>query len=408
VLYAFSSKPELTEVDLSSLQAFGAQAAVALDTANLFEEARTTRDRLQAVLDATHDGLIFFDRQTRMVLTNRAAEQLLSKSLTPYLGMPMATVLDRAGLIDLLYPGLNPDERQAVIDTEVNVMSIGLRDGSTEVARRLISLPGFEARYVEEFSIRVVDEQDALVGRLMVLHDVSDQKQLEADRDAVTQMLVHDLRSPLSAIIGSLQLIELGLKEGDSPEVMRRSVDVALASGHKLMNLIGSLLDVQRLERGQIQLQLQALSPVSLIHDAVEALQPLAETSQVLLDTHADHDLPPVAGDPEHIRRVLTNLVDNAIKFVGTGGQVRVSAAPDDGYVRFSITDNGPGIPPEYRDRIFERYVQVPGQTAKRHGSGLGLTYCKMVVEMHGGRIWVESLPPGGSDFIFTLPVSTL
>lgn len=406
VLYAFSGKPELTEMDLSSLQAFGAQAAVALDKANLFEEARTVRDRLQAVLDATHDGLIFFDTQTRMVLTNRAAEQLLGVSLAAHLGQPMGVVLDRVGLIDMLYPGLNPEERQAVIDTEVNVMTTGLRDGSSEVARRLIAVPGPETRYVEEFSIRVVDEQNELVGRLVALHDVTDQKQLETDRDAVTQMLVHDLRSPLSAIIGSLQLIELGLKEGDSAEIMRRSVEVAMASGHKLLNLIGSLLDVQRLETGQIQLQLQALSPASLIHDAVEALQPLAETSEVSLDAEANHDLPSVSGDAEHIRRVLTNLVDNAIKFVGTGGRVRVSAASGDGYVRFSVADNGPGIPPEYRDRIFERYVQVPGHTGKRRGSGLGLTYCKMVVEMHGGRIWVESPPPGGSDFLFTLPIS--
>ena len=406
VLYAVSRRPELAATDLASLQAFGAQAALALDKANLFEEARTVRDRLQAVLDAAHDGLMFFDVQTRMVLLNQSAERLLGVALTPHLGKPMALVLERSGLLERLYPGLNPNERKAVVDTEVNVMNAGLRDGTGEVARRLIQVPGHETRYVEEFSMRVQDDQHRLIGRLIVLHDVSDHKQLEADRDAFTQMLVHDLRSPLSAIIGSLQLIELGLTEGDPIEVIRKSVRVALASAHKLLDLIGSLLDVQKLETGQLQLQLQPLAAASLIQDAIGILKPLADMNDIALDGQADHNLPTLLGDPEHVRRVLMNLLDNAIKFVGAGGRVSVSASRDDGSVRFIVTDNGPGIPPEYRDRIFERYVQVPGRTGRRRGTGLGLTYCKMVVEMHGGRIWVESPAGGGSVFVFTLPAN--
>ncbi|MGH2594219.1 MAG: sensor histidine kinase, partial [Anaerolineae bacterium] len=114
-----------------------------------------------------------------------------------------------------------------------------------------------------------------------------------------------------------------------------------------------------------------------------------------------------VLGDPVHIRRVLTNLVDNALKFVGSGGEVRASAVRDDGFVRFCVADNGPGIPAEYRERIFERYVQVPGRAGRRRGSGLGLTYCKMVVERQGGKIWVAAPQAGGSNFCFTLPVTT-
>ncbi|HLF28747.1 MAG TPA: GAF domain-containing protein [Anaerolineae bacterium] len=406
ILYVFNRKPELSAMDLSSLQAFGAQAAVALDKANLFEDARTVRDRLQAVLDATHDGLILYDAQTRMVLTNRAAEQLLGISLTSHLGRPMASVLNRSGLIDLLYPKLNAEERQAVIDTEVNVMTAGLRDGASEVARRLITVPGSETRFVEEFNLRVQDEHGQLMGRLVVLHNVTDQKQLEADRDAFTQMLVHDLRSPLSAIISGLQLIQLSIEEGDPAELLLKSVRVALASSNKLLGLIGSLLDVQKLETGQLELQAQPLAPASLIEEALEALRPLAELSDITLDMEADYDLPPVQGDSDHLRRVLTNLVDNALKFVGSGGRIRVSAQAGDGFIQFSVADNGPGIPPDYRERIFERYVQVPGRAGRRRGTGLGLTYCRMVVEMHGGRIRVDTSPEGGSNFVFTLPTA--
>ena len=406
VLFAFSRKPDLTGADLSSLQAFGAQAAVALDKANLFEEARTFRDRLQAVLDATHDGLIFFDAHMHMVLTNRAAEALLGISLSPYIGQPMSVVLEQSGLIERLYPHLNPEERQAAIDTEVNTLAAGLRDGSSEVARRLILVPGVETHYVEEFNLRVDDDQGQFVGRLMALHNVTHQKQLEADRDAFTQMLVHDLRSPVAAVISGLQLIELAIQEGDPPDLLLRSSRASLASANKLLNLIGALLDIQKLETGQLELQLEPVAPPSLVREVVDILRSLAEMSNVSLEMDAPEDTPLVRGDPEHLRRVLTNLVDNALKFVGEAGRVRVSVAPDGEFVRFSVTDNGPGIPPEYRERIFGRYVQVPGRVARRRGTGLGLAYCRMIVEMHGGKIWVESSPAGGSDFIYTLPVA--
>ena len=406
VLFAFSRKPDLTEADLSSLQAFGAQAAVALDKASPFEEARTSRDRLQAVLDATHDGLIFFDAQMLMVLTNRAAEALLGISLSPYVGQPMRSVLEQSGLLERLYPNLSPEERQAAIDTEVNTVAAGLRDGSSEVARRLIVVPGVETRYVEEFNLRVDDDQGQFVGRLIVLHNVTHQKQLEADRDAFTQMLIHDLRSPVSAVISGLQLIELAVQEGDPPDVLLRSARASLASANKLLNLIGALLDIQKLETGQLELQLRPIAPPSLVREVVDILRPLAEMSNVSLEMDAPEDTPPVQGDPEHLRRVLTNLVDNALKFVGEAGHVLVSVAPDGELVRFSVADNGPGVPPEYRERIFGRYVQVPGRVARRRGTGLGLAYCRMIVEMHGGKIWVESSPLGGSDFIYTLPVA--
>jgi signal transduction histidine kinase len=379
------------------------------EAARANQEARTARDRLQAVLDATYDGLILYDAEARMVLTNRAADDLLDVSLTPYLGKPMAEALDRSGLLDRMHPYLDPAERQAVLEAEVNTMNITLRDNAAETARRLITVPGAKTRLVEESSLVVQDEQGRLIGRLVVLHDVTDQKQLETDREAFTQMLVHDLRSPLSAVISGLQLIELGIREGDPSDLLLRSSRIALASAHKLLDLIGSLLSVQKLANGQIDFQSQPLAPASLIQDVVDTLRPLAESANISLDVDADYMLPPVQGDPDHIRRVLTNLVDNALKFVGmdeTGGAVRLSARRDGNFVRFSVADNGPGIPEEYRDRIFDRYVQIPDRIGRRRGTGLGLTYCKIVVNLHGGSIWIESRLGSGSNFLFTLPLA--
>ncbi|HJW84081.1 MAG TPA: ATP-binding protein [Anaerolineae bacterium] len=386
------------------LHAATQRTLVEVERAN--REARTVRDRLQAVLDATHDGLILFDAQTRMVLANRAAEELLNVSLAPHLGRLFAEVLDRSGLLDRLHPFVEPVERLAALETEVREMATLLRAGTTEVARRLITVPKAETRFVEELSLRVQDDRGLVLGRLVVLHDVTDQKQLEIDREAFTQMLVHDLRSPLSAVISGLQLIDLGIREGDSSDLLLRSSRIALASSHKLLDLIGALLDVQKLETGQVDLQLQPLAPASLIQDVVETLRPLAEAARISLGVDADYTLPPVLGDPEHVRRVLTNLVDNALKFVGTGGTVRLSAARDSDLVRFSVADDGPGIPEEYRERVFDRYIQVPDRVGRRRGTGLGLTYCKMVVKKHAGNIWIESVPGGGSNFLFTLPIA--
>jgi signal transduction histidine kinase len=404
ILYAFSSKPDLTAADLSSLQAFGAQAAVALDNAGLFEQARTARDRLQAVLDATHDGLILYNRDERMVLTNRAAERLLGVSLTPYLGQPMTQVLRYSGWLGRLYPDTYISNSERLVEDEVNFMRSGLHNGDGEFARRVIEVRGVETRYIQEFSLRVQDEHGQLVGRLIVLHDISDQKQLEKDRDVFTQMLVHDLRSPLSAIIGGLQMIEIGIVEHDEAAMLLESNRIALTSANKMLNLITSLLDVQKLETGQIELSLNAMQLSPIIEETADALRPLASQYKVTFEVDVDGDLPPIHGDAEQLRRVLTNLMDNAIKFVGSGGVVRVLAGRDGEYIKVSIIDNGPGIPQEYRKTVFERYVQVPGVTGRRSGTGLGLTFSKMVVEMHGGQIWVEPSELGGSAFSLRLP----
>lgn len=380
------------------------QAAVTLDHATLFERARTVRDRLQAILDATHDGLIFYDQHDSMVLSNRAAERLLGVSLTPYLGKTMVEVLEQSGLLNRLYPEAHSRERQELLESEVKAMHADMQDGTSKVARRVIEVPAAHMRYIEEFSIRVADEHGKLIGQLIVLHDISDQKQLEVDRDAFTQMLIHDLRSPLSAIIGGLQMIELGIIEKDSPDMLLESDRIALSSARKMLKLISSLLDVQKLEAGQIDLKLEIVNFAALINETADALNLLANQYNVTLEFDVDDDLPTIRGDPEHLRRVLTNLIDNGVKFVRADGLVRVTAMRDNTSIRISIADNGPGIPEQYRQSIFERYRQVPGITGRRLGTGLGLTYSKIVVELHSGKIWVEPSQWGGSDFMFTLP----
>jgi signal transduction histidine kinase len=174
------------------------------------------------------------------------------------------------------------------------------------------------------------------------------------------------------------------------------------------MNLVNSLLDIARLSTGQALVELQAQRLESVLDTAVEYLLPLAADSEIDLVRQIEPDLPLVLMDEDKINRVLANLIDNALKYTPRGGRVTVSAqrwagGAGQSMVRCTVRDTGPGIPPEYRARIFDRFVQIPNLSGRRRGTGIGLNFCQLAVNAHGGTIWVEGAPGGGGEFSFTL-----
>jgi signal transduction histidine kinase len=198
-------------------------------------------------------------------------------------------------------------------------------------------------------------------------------------------------------------------------------LDIAASSSEDMLELVNSLLDISRLEAGQMRLEIKARSLPDLVDGARERVAPLALEGGIALKVDLPSELPQVAVDEGLVTRVLVNLLDNAIKFSPQGGTVRVTAngvsAPptceesseimSQHYISVSVTDTGPGIPENYREKIFEKFSQMEEQESLRgRGSGLGLTFCKLVVEAHDGRIWVESQMGQGSTFTFTLPVA--
>lgn len=222
-------------------------------------------------------------------------------------------------------------------------------------------------------------------------------QELEAARDTLTHMIVHDLRSPLTGLIGYLELV--GHVAGDiaNQEILEYTGD-ARAIADRLTEMISQVLDVSRLEAGQMPLSVVETDLNTLLPAAVGNLGPPPNGLKVV------YELPNeplrVACDPAVISRVLANLVGNAFKFTCREGEVRIGLARRNGRVRLSVTDQGPGIAAEYRERIFEKFGQVPSsQSAGVRSSGLGLTFCKLAVEAHGGEIGVESAETGGSQF---------
>jgi len=214
----------------------------------------------------------------------------------------------------------------------------------------------------------------------------------------------HELRTPLNAILGYTELI-LDNIYGEVGEKVRDVLGRLEKSGRHLLALINDVLDLSKIEAGQLTLALAEYSMADVVQTVVTAVEALAAEKHLALKVAVAPDLPLGRGDERRIGQVLLNLVGNAIKFTEVG-EVRVEVSASDGAFRVAVADTGPGIAPEDQAKIFEEFQQVDSSsTRKKGGTGLGLSIAKRIVEMHRGRIWVESSPGKGSTFCFTLPV---
>jgi signal transduction histidine kinase len=214
----------------------------------------------------------------------------------------------------------------------------------------------------------------------------------------------HELRTPLNAIIGFSQVLREGMV-GDVSKKQVEYLDDILSSGNHLLALINDVLDLSKVEAGQVELQVAPFSLQDALERGVSMIREQATTEGVQVTLHKNGGLDVVSGDERRVRQVIFNLLSNAVKFTPEGGQVDVSAARVNGEMRVAVADSGPGIAAEDLDRIFEEFQQTEAGAQQREGTGLGLALSKRFVEMHGGRIWCESELGKGSTFEFTLPL---
>jgi len=237
-----------------------------------------------------------------------------------------------------------------------------------------------------------------------IQHDLSDRLALEELRDDLMSMIVHDLRSPLGNIISSLDLLQNA--PADDQEMITSLVTIAARSADRLSRLVDSLLDLRRMESGEFELQRQPVAIDPLLREAVEQLNPTAAAKSIRVRLSAGPELPEAAADADLIRRVVVNLLDNALKYTPHGGLVTLSVKQSQNMLTIRVRDTGPGIPDGEQQRIFEKFRRVQRVSAPK-GLGLGLAFCKLAVEAHGGRIWAENSARRGAAFNFTLPIAT-
>jgi two-component system, sensor histidine kinase and response regulator len=305
-------------------------------------------------------------------------------------------------LLDVMMPRLNGLEvcRQLKSEQKTAMIPVLL---VTALDARQDRIAGISAG-ANDFITKPIDQADLVLrvrnaAGLKRLHEqvarqLKHLQELEAARDTLTHMIVHDLRSPLTGLQGYLDL--MGLAADGNKEIAEYAAD-AQKVVTRLTGMISQVLDVSRLESGQMPLARADTDLVALLPSAVATLGP--PPAGIKLNWNLPLQPVKLVCDPDLISRVVANLVGNAYKFTPSNGQVRLELTEDTDRIRITVSDTGPGIPAEFRDKVFEKFGQAPLQVAGVRSSGLGLTFCKLAIEAHGGRIGLEAAESGGARF---------
>lgn len=383
---AFPGNRSFPKRDLDTLELLVGQAAGHLENVMLHEQVRAGHERLSTILNSTRDGIILLDHMGALVAANPAAQQMFGGELSTYL-----------------------DE---VVTAAPWKALIAAGDGAAEAppARRQFQ---HGAIHLEENGVPVTDAQGCPVGWLLVLRDITEEKLLESYRDEITHMVVHDLRAPLATIIQSIQLSLEEIQKYEGLQVEANSLALTSGSARRLMLLVESMLSIAKLEARELQLNIEAVPLELLVENAAVIFEVILQQSEITLQRVIPPDLPWIRVDNELTTRVLMNLLDNALRYTPLGKTILINAEwhESEGYVLVRVADSGRGIPPEERTQIFEKFKQAKGSVSftKQRGTGLGLNFCKLVVEAHGGRIWVEDESPlDGASFAFTVPAEPI
>ncbi|MFT3775450.1 MAG: GAF domain-containing sensor histidine kinase [Minicystis sp.] len=256
-------------------------------------------------------------------------------------------------------------------------------------------------RALADSTSTAIEIADSLARVLRLSHACEMMAQQNREREEQSAYTVHDLKSPAMAIS---MAAALRLRAHDSSEADRKYWKKAQASAELVQRAATNLLDIARAEDGKLTPKVVPTSPAALLEDVQSMFAAHAEMVGQTLEIAPDGAVEDATFDPELVRRVLQNLTDNALRHNAKNGRVTLEAKADAEYVTFTISDEGPGVPDEMKNAIFDKYVQIGGLNANRSGQGLGLTFCRSAVEAHGGRIWVEDNQPTGTRFCFTIP----
>ncbi len=357
----------------------------------LLAQVQAARENLRSILDQLPDGVLAFDAGLHVTLSNEAIRRYAGREVT---GMRAEEVW-RA--LHPLLPGGQPlapegaPEQRALRAEAVTGMDVSLQmpDG-----RRIDCLVSAAPLYGPEGKVREV---------AMVFTEVTPLKELDRAKDEFISVAAHELRTPLTSLKGHAQMLLRRAMQARWHSDDQKSLKTIDDQVDRLNDLISRLLDVSRIRLGRLQIHPTPTDIVALARGVVEDMQVTTQVHHLVLET----ERPGIIGnwDPAAIRQVLTNLIDNAIKYT-PGGPVEVRIRPQDDEVVVSVTDHGPGIPPERRAQLFEAFTAGPREARRAGGLGLGLYISRGIVQAHGGRIWLESEPGVGSTFYFSLPLT--
>lgn len=357
-------------------------AGTAIFHAQLFEQTQAARKRYASLFEDSIDTILITDLQGKVTDANRRAETFLGFTHEQLVSDNIFSLHEAAR--DRLPEKLDQLETSETISYDTHALSRTGRQLPVEV-------------HVKRIQIGTISFLQ------WIMRDISERLALAELRTDLTSMIFHDLRSPIGNIISSLEVLQATLTGDD--ETIQSVLSIAMRSSRRASRLVESLLDLDRLETNRAVLNKTQASIGALAAEAVEEIHPTAEAKGQMLRMELPPRLPTLEMDVDMIRRVLINLLENAIKYTRGGDQITVRAGTRDGELLVSVADSGPGIPAEDLEKIFDKFTRVTKDDRPK-GLGLGLAFCRMAVEAHGGSIWVESEEGQGSTFSFTLPQS--
>ncbi len=346
-------------------------AAIAIDNARIYAASEKERQTLHTVLRDTEDAIIVTDQNNRILFCNPAACRTFSVNYPGSRGKPLSKVIIHQEVSELFKEAMSGSSRRR---------EIVLDEGERTLNAQLSIVKG--------------------VGRVAVMQDITHLKELDRIKSDFVTTVSHDLRSPLTSILGYIELIR---RSGPLNEVQRQFVERITSGVKSITVLIEELLELGKIEAGFDQ-DREPTFMQPLVQQVIDSLNQQSEAKEQQVQVRLPDNLPLVLGNPLRLRQLTHNLIDNAIKYTPQGGQVRVSLRADNGFLILRIADTGIGIPAKDQPYIFDKFYRTDEAIDHFPGTGLGLSIVRGIVEAHGGRIWVESQVGAGTTFTVMLP----
>jgi two-component system, OmpR family, phosphate regulon sensor histidine kinase PhoR len=360
------------------------------------------RNQSSAILRSMVEGVAVIDAQERLVFYNRAFSDILALQASGLEGIPIIEVVRNTDLLKLIRRALQGEEG---LQSDIVTGIVQPRCFAVTAApvKRLETHPGGTGRKSAGNEATPAEKPS---GAVVVLHDVTELRRLERVRQDFVANVSHEFKTPLTAIQGFAETLLGGALE--DPKNNRRFLEIIREHAQRLARLTDDLLKLARIEAGKLELEFQPMSLAELIEGCAETTLLKASRKEIVLEIEVPPGLPAVYGDQSLLREVLQNLLDNAIQYTPPGGRILVSATTGARDAVVTVSDTGIGIPLADQERIFERFYRVDAARSREAGgTGLGLSIAKHIVDVHGGRIWVESQVGRGSDFSFSIPLAT-
>lgn len=355
--------------------------------------------RMETVLNATNDGVALLDRSGRFLLVNRRFCEMLGARAEDFWHRTIAEVkplvFERLSKPERLMRCLSPSGEGTELD-------------SASVVEDLVELTTTERRFLKVYAAPVRDDDGDPAGRLIALHDITREMEIDKMKTEFISVVSHELRTPLTSIKGYTDLLLTG-QTGEINDLQKEFLGIVQGSASRLGNLINDILDISRIESGRMELKMEPVDYGRIVTDVLRLMKPAADDKDIAIDASFPENIPLVRGDADKITQILTNLLSNGIKYTPAGGWVKVYLEVTEGEcITTCVQDSGIGISAADQKRLFQKFFRADNSlTREAGGTGLGLAIVKTMIELLGGTIWLESTPGVGSKFFYTLQLAS-